>query len=457
MDNQNFENFYNEHGQSAGEQNHTNEHKEETHQEPQNDVRRTENASGARIKVFGSGGAGCNAVNGMIEAGLANIEFWVANTDSQALEVAQTGNKIQLGSKLTRGLGAGGNPETGKSAAEESIPEIQKALEGTDMVFVTAGMGGGTGTGSSSIIADVARDLGILTVGVVTRPFSFEGRKRVKLAEEGIRDLRDKVDALIVIPNDKLLEITERQTSMRESFKLADDVLLQGVQGISDIINVPGLINVDFADVKTVMKAAGNAIMGMGRASGEGRAVQAAKQAINSPLLEHTVKGATGIIFNVTGGSDLTLHEVNEAAESIYDDVSDEANIIVGAVIDERMQGEIQITVIATGFEMAEKEEPKAFGGFGNQQPQKEASKSPFSLNFGSPFGGGNKQKEQQQQSAPSRLFFDKKESFAKADVKTDITGGGSNNKTTNSAPQGEMKVRQISNLDIPDFLKVKK
>jgi len=281
-------------------------------------------STGANIKVFGAGGAGSNAVNGMILGGLNNIEFWVANTDMQALDVAQTARKIQLGKKLTRGLGAGGNPETGRLAAEESSEDIAASLEGADMVFITAGMGGGTGTGSSAIIADIARSKGILTVGVVTRPFSFEGRRRIKLAEEGIKQLKDRVDALIVIPNDRLLEITERQTSMTDAFSLADNVLLQAVQGISDIITVPGLINVDFADVKSVMLNAGNAIMGMGRASGEGRAVQAAKQAINSPLLENSISGATGIIFNVTGGKDLTLHEVNEAAESVYDMVNED-------------------------------------------------------------------------------------------------------------------------------------
>lgn len=408
---------------------------------------------GATIKVFGTGGGGSNAINRMVTAGLGNVEFWAANTDKQALEVAQTENRIQLGSKLTRGLGAGGNPETGKQAAEESIEEISGSLEGADMVFITAGMGGGTGTGSTNVIADVARDKGILSIGVVTKPFSFEGRRRVKLAEEGIAQLKEKVDALIVIPNDKLLEVTERQTSMTEAFKMADDVLLQGVQGITDIINVPGLINVDFADVKSVMKAAGSAIMGMGKASGEGRAVQAAKQAINSPLLENSVKGATGIIFNVTGGPDLTLHEVNEAAESIYDSVNEDANIIVGAVIDEKLQGEIQITVIATGFELVERNDFKGFGA------SKEKS-SPFSLNFGSGFGKksspapsnsapASSAPAASSKSSPNRLFFD-----SKADFKA------STNPVTGSEPaKDEMKVRKINNefLDIPEFLKVKK
>ena len=408
--------------------------------------------AGANIKVFGTGGAGSNAVNGMIQAGLVNIEFWVANTDRQALEVAQTANKIQLGSQLTRGLGAGGNPDTGRLAAEESIEEISRALEGADMVFITAGMGGGTGTGSSAIIADVAREKDILTVGVVTKPFGFEGRRRAKLAEEGIRQLKDRVDALIIIPNDRLLEITERQTSMTEAFKLADNVLLQGVQGISDIITVPGLINVDFADVKSVMKAAGNAIMGMGRAGGEGRAVSAAKQAINSPLLENTIKGATGIIFNVTGGPDLTLHEVNEAAEAIYNEVSEDANIIVGAVVDQKLQGEIQITVIATGFSMVEKDTQRSFTTSSGAK-----DRSPFHLNFGS------SSVPKAKAATPNNLFFPSKDSVNKSSIRTDITSSLSNGLSSNNTAatrSGEMKIRKVvpdSGIDIPKFLRVEK
>lgn len=419
---------------------------------------------GANIKVVGAGGAGSNAVNGMIAGGLSNIEFWIANTDMQALEVAQTTNKIALGSKLTKGLGAGGNPETGKAAAEESAEEISKALDGADMVFITAGMGGGTGTGASAIVADVARDKGILTVGVVTKPFSFEGRRRAKLAEEGIKQLKDRVDALIVIPNDRLLEITERQTSMTEAFKLADNVLLQGVQGISDIITVPGLINVDFADVKSVMLSAGNAIMGMGKASGEGRAITAAKQAINSPLLENSVQGATGIIFNVTGGPDLTLHEVNEAAESIYDEVSEDANIIVGAVIDEKLQGEIQITVIATGFMAVDSDQPqvRTLGA----TPGKEKS-SPFYLNFGSSFGGNKAKSEaadtKKTAASPNNLFFSSPKKAVKEVTETTATteASVSTGFASTVKPKSEMRVRTNSasgtGLDIPEFLKVKK
>jgi cell division protein FtsZ len=413
---------------------------------------------GANIKVIGSGGAGSNAVNGMIAGGLTNIEFWVANTDRQALEVSQTPNKLQLGSKLTRGLGAGGNPETGKLAAEESKEVISQALAGADMVFITCGMGGGTGTGSSSVIADVAREMGILTVGVVTKPFHFEGRRRCQLAEEGIKMLRDKVDALIVIPNDRLLEITQRQTSVKDAFALADNVLLQGVQGISDIITVPGLINVDFADIKSVMYSAGNAIMGMGRASGEGRAISAAKQAINSPLLEDRITGATGIIFNVTGGNDLTLHEVNEAAESIYSEVSEDANVIVGAVIDEKMQGEIQVTVIATGFKSCDKAENKTVFAAAKD-------KTPFYLNFGNvsraTLGAGAKTTL----AKPNSSFFATPSRAPEALDKEPI-------KIYEQEPNNtEMKIRNeartvTSNLgagfkeasvDLPSFLRVKK
>jgi cell division protein FtsZ len=426
-----------------------------------------QNQKGANIKVFGSGGAGSNAVNGMIAGGLNNIQFWVANTDKQALEVSPTPNKVQLGNKLTRGLGAGGNPETGKLAAEESSEEIAQALEGADMVFITAGMGGGTGTGSSSVIAEIAREKGILTVGVVTKPFSFEGRRRVKLAEEGIKQLKEKVDALIVIPNDKLLEITERQTSMTEAFGLADNVLLQAVQGISDIITVPGLINVDFADVKSVMFNAGNAIMGMGRASGEGRAVQAARMAVNSPLLENTISGATGIIFNVTGGPDLTLHEVNEAAESIYDEVNEDANIIVGAVIDEKIQGQIQITVIATGFRTVEKNEPKlSVASTSNKE------KTPFYLNFGSSFNNGATKTKTKSVASPNNLFFSgSKESSSTIDKNAPVSKTRvSSISSSDFGVRSEMKVREPApattsvtsnftetNVDIPDFLRIKK
>ena len=305
----------------------------------------------ADIKVVGVGGGGSNAVNRMIENGLSGVEFWTINTDAQALALSQAERRLQIGQKITRGLGAGGNPEVGRKAADESRDDLVAALDGADMVFITAGMGGGTGTGAAPVVASVAREVGALTVGVVTRPFTFEGRRRAQQAVEGIAAIKEAVDTLIIIPNDKLLQVVEKRTSMQEAFQIADDVLRQGVQGISDIITIPGLINVDFADVKTVMTRAGSALMGIGLASGEGRAVEAAQMAISSPLLEASIHGANGVIFNVTGGSDLTLHEVNDAAAVIYESVDSEANIIFGAVLDERMQGEIRITVIATGFD----------------------------------------------------------------------------------------------------------
>lgn len=309
----------------------------------------------ACIKVLGLGGGGTNAVNRMIGAGVKGVEFWGVNTDKQALSVSLADNKLQLGAKLTKGLGAGSNPEIGQKAAEESVEDIRQALEAADMVFLTAGMGGGTGTGASPIIAEIAKELGALTVGVVTKPFRFEGPIRIAQAESGIAMLKEKVDALIVIPNDKLLQVVEKRTSIIEAFKVADDVLRQGVKGISDLITVPGLINLDFADVRTIMLDAGSAMMGIGIGSGENRAVEAAEQAISSPLLEETITGAKGVIMNVTGGSDLTLYEVNDAAEVIYNAVDPEANIIFGAVIDEKLQGDVVITVIATGFKPSER------------------------------------------------------------------------------------------------------
>ncbi len=312
----------------------------------------------ANIKVIGVGGAGSNATNRMIAAGLNGVEFWSCNTDAQALDLASAKNRLQIGSKLTRGLGAGGNPSIGTKAAEESREEIAAALQGADMVFIAAGMGGGTGTGAAPIVAEIAREQGALTVGVVSRPFLFEGKRRSNQADHGINEIKSRVDTLIVIPNQRLLEVVDHRASMQEAFVEADKVLMQGVQGISDIITVPGLINVDFADVKAVMQTAGSALMGVGRATGEGRAVEAARNAINSPLLETTIDGASGVIFSVTGGPDLTLHEVQEAANVIYSAVSDDANIIFGAVLDDRLHGEVLITVIATGFDMISQNPP---------------------------------------------------------------------------------------------------
>ncbi len=306
----------------------------------------------ADIKVIGVGGGGGNAVNRMIKAGLSGVDFWAMNTDAQVLEMSTAENKIRLGNKLTSGLGAGGDPAIGEKAAEETRDHIVQALDGADMVFITAGMGGGTGTGAAPVVAKIAKELGALTIGVVTKPFSFEGKRRLNQALQGLEKLKETVDALIVIPNDKLIEVVERRTTMREAFQVVDEVLLRGVQGISDIITVPGLINVDFADVKAVMQSSGSALMGIGRGTGEGRAMEAAKLAINSPLLETSINGASGIIMNVTGGADMTLHEVTEAAQVIHDAVLDDAIVTFGSVIDDRIQGEIQITVIATGFEL---------------------------------------------------------------------------------------------------------
>ncbi len=305
----------------------------------------------ATIKVIGVGGAGNNAVNRMIDMGIKGVEFIAVNTDRQALQTSKANTKIQIGEKITRGLGAGANPDIGAQSAEESKSEIAEILRGADMVFVTSGMGGGTGTGAAPIVASIAKEMGILTIGVVTKPFTFEGKKRLSQAERGIESLKGKVDTLVVIPNDKLLQIIDRKTSIIEAFKMADDILRQGVQGISDLIAIPGLVNLDFADVKTIMLNQGMAHMGVGRAGGENRAEDAAKEAIQSPLLETSIEGAKGVIINITGGEDLGLHEVNTAAELVQRSVDPEANIIFGTVTDPSMSDEIQITVIATGFE----------------------------------------------------------------------------------------------------------
>lgn len=307
--------------------------------------------TGARIKVIGIGGGGGNAVNRMIEAGIEGIEFLVANTDLQALKRSKAPIKIQLGSKLTKGLGAGANPNVGREAALEDTDKIIEVLEGADMVFVTTGLGGGTGTGGAPIIASLATELEALTVAVVTKPFQFEGRRRMQQAENGLRELRECVDTVITIPNERLLHTVEKNSSLGESFGVADDVLRQAVQGISDLITVPGLINLDFADVKSIMAGMGMALMGAGRASGENRAIEATQQAISSPLLEEaTIQGAKGVLINITGGPDLTLYEVNTASTIIREAADEDANIIFGAVIDENMRDEMKITVIATGF-----------------------------------------------------------------------------------------------------------
>ncbi|HHT7235282.1 MULTISPECIES: cell division protein FtsZ [Bacillus] len=305
----------------------------------------------ANIKVIGVGGGGNNAVNRMIEHGVQGVDFIAVNTDAQALNLSKAETKMQIGGKLTRGLGAGANPEVGKKAAEESKEQIQEALRGADMVFVTAGMGGGTGTGAAPVVAQVAKELGALTVGVVTRPFTFEGRKRATQAASGIASFKENVDTLIVIPNDRLLEIVDKNTPMLEAFREADNVLRQGVQGISDLIATPGLINLDFADVKTIMSNRGSALMGIGSGNGENRAAEAAKKAISSPLLETSIDGAQGVIMNITGGANLSLYEVQEAADIVASASDPEVNMIFGSVINEGLKDDIVVTVIATGFD----------------------------------------------------------------------------------------------------------
>lgn len=313
----------------------------------------------AKIKVIGVGGGGNNAVDRMIEAGLRGVDFIAINTDSQVLLNSSADTKLQIGQKLTRGLGAGGNPEVGSKSAEENKGEIAEALSGTDMVFIAAGMGGGTGTGAAPVIANVAKEMGILTVGVVTKPFGFEGRKRAKQADQGIEELKANVDTLVTIPNDRLLQVSEKRTTIVEAFNMADDILRSAVQGISDLIAVPNLINLDFADVESVMKDRGIAHMGIGMASGENRAVEAAKMALRSPLLETTIDGAEAVLLNITGDKDLSLFEINEASDLIREAVDDNANIIFGAGVDESLKDQVKVTVIATGFDLEKMEKDR--------------------------------------------------------------------------------------------------
>lgn len=312
----------------------------------------------ARIRVVGAGGGGSNAVNRMIESGVGGVDFIAINTDSQALMLSNAPTRVRIGEKLTRGLGAGGNPEIGEKAAEESIEELREVLKGSDMVFVTAGMGGGTGTGAAAVVARVGRELGALTIGVVTKPFTFEGSRRMKSADAGLTSLAEAVDTLIIIPNDRLLELADKRLALSESFQMADDVLRQGIQGISELITVPGLINLDFADVRAIMSHGGAALMAVGEGTGEERARIAAETAINSRLLDVSIEGAKGILFNVTGSPDLSLYEVNQAATIIRETAHPDANVIFGAVIDERMSDSLRITVIATGFEADNRRRP---------------------------------------------------------------------------------------------------
>jgi len=338
----------------------------------------------AVIKVVGIGGGGVNAVNRMIEASLKGVEFIAVNTDAQALLASDADVKLDVGRELTRGLGAGSNPDVGRQAAEDHAEELEEVLKGADMVFVTAGEGGGTGTGGAPVVARIAKAQGALTIGVVTRPFAFEGKRRSAQADKGIESLKQEVDTLIIIPNDRLLQVAERTTSMLDAFKLADQVLLQGVQGITDLITIPGLINLDFADVRAIMENAGSALMGIGTAQGENRASEAAKAAISSPLLEESVEGATGILLNITGGSDMGLFEVNEAAEVVTGAADQNANVIFGAVIDDSLGDEVRVTVIATGFGARRRrrtEAPaEALAGAGVQEQRSELSDSELEI-----------------------------------------------------------------------------
>jgi len=336
-----------------------------------------------QIKVIGCGGGGNNAVNRMIKEGLRNVEFIGINTDKQALILSQASQKIQIGDKLTKGLGAGANPEIGRKAAEESKEEISEAIKGADMVFITAGMGGGTGTGAAPVVAEIAKSMNILTVGVVTKPFPFEGRKRMLQAELGIKELKEKVDTLVTIPNERLLTMVDKKTSLMEAFGYADDVLRQGVQGIADLITVPGLVNLDFADVRTIMLDKGLAHMGVGYSSGENRAVEAAKQAISSPLIETSIVGATGVLLNITGGEDIGLLELDEACEIVREAADPDANIIFGAVIDESLGEELKITVIATGFDTDRQGNKSKESGMKiiDQQPKTVVEETPVKAN----------------------------------------------------------------------------
>lgn len=380
----------------------------------------------AVIKVVGIGGGGVNAVNRMIEVGLRGVEFIAINTDAQALLMSDADVKLDIGRELTRGLGAGANPDVGARAAEDHADEIEEVIKGADMVFVTAGEGGGTGTGGAPVVAKISRSLGALTIGVVTRPFAFEGRRRSASAEEGIANLREEVDTLIVIPNDKLLSIADRNVSMLDAFKQADQVLLQGVSGITDLITTPGLINLDFADVKSVMSNAGSALMGIGSARGENRAVEAAELAVSSPLLEESIDGAQGVLLSIAGGSDLGLFEINEAAAMVADAVHPEANIIFGATIDDALGDEVRVTVIAAGFEGGRPKRREEAPGLRRPVPQTQT---------------------QDETRAAARAMVEEKRSSSTPVRKDPVPVGVSNPAVNRSADFDD-------DLDVPDFLK---
>jgi cell division protein FtsZ len=397
---------------------------------------RSDSENFALIRVIGIGGGGSNAVNRMIRAELMGVEFIALNTDAQALLQSDAPNKIRIGDKITRGLGAGGDPGIGQRAAEEDSEKIAEALKDSDMVFITAGMGGGTGSGAAPVVAEIARDLGALTIGVVTKPFTFEGARRRMNAEKASEQLRDKVDTLITIPNDRLKDVVTKETSVVDAFRVVDDVLRQGVQGISDLITVPGLINLDFADVRAIMRSAGSALMGIGRASGSDRAAMAARQAISSPLLEVSISGAQGVLFNITGGPTLGLFEVDEAAEIVKQTADSEANIIFGTVIDERMGDEVSITVIATGFDNTKKREV----------PRTEGAPATATIQAGRENRDYIRELEQQRSSA---------ESTASPAGEEPARSGAPSGQAPSGAPDaGRAAPKEVEDLDIPAFLR---
>jgi cell division protein FtsZ len=404
---------------------------------------RSDSENFALIRVIGIGGGGSNAVNRMIRAELMGVEFIAVNTDAQALLQSDAPNKIRIGDKITHGLGAGGDPGIGQRAAEEDSERISESLKDSDMVFITAGMGGGTGSGAAPVIAEIARDLGALTIGVVTKPFSFEGARRRLNAEKSTELLRDKVDTLITIPNDRLKDVVNKETSIVDAFRVVDDVLRQGVQGISDLITVPGLINLDFADVRAVMRQAGSALMGIGRANGADRAAEAAKQAINSPLLEISIQGAQGVLFNVTGGPSLGLFEVDEAAEIIKSTADPEANIIFGTVIDERMGDDVAITVIATGFDSSKKREP--------YRPAATAEEMAAGLAAGRENRDFMRELEEQRASAEAAEEAEGEAPAAKQAVAVPVSTSA-----PAATPASAGPAKEAEDLDIPAFLRRK-
>jgi cell division protein FtsZ len=407
----------------------------------------------AVIKVVGIGGGGVNAINRMIEVGLKGVEFIAINTDAQALLMSDADVKLDVGRELTRGLGAGADPEVGKKAAEDHAEEIEEVLKGADMVFVTAGEGGGTGTGGAPVVAHIARGLGALTIGVVTRPFTFEGRRRANQAETGIVNLREEVDTLIVIPNDRLLSISDRAVSMLDAFRSADQVLLSGVQGITDLITTPGLINLDFADVKSVMQGAGSALMGIGSSRGDDRAVQAAELAISSPLLEASIDGAHGVLLSIQGGSDLGLFEINEAARLVQEAAHPEANIIFGAVIDDALGDEVRVTVIAAGFDGGaplKRDNDRAIGQIqGTARPASQASAAPV----GQPATGPAYPAQSPSAPAPS-VPAEPQRSETPAPVREPVSAESFNGRDGAGRPPRTVTFDESDDLDVPDFLK---